>query len=73
MPNPDRPAYHAGIKWHQRLSLRLSILFSVFSILIFSGVLGYNYYHARKMIIAKTESQARNIVTAAADRGPGRE
>ncbi|MEW6076277.1 MAG: SpoIIE family protein phosphatase [Thermodesulfobacteriota bacterium] len=68
MSPPDARSLHSGIKWHHRLSVRLSVLFSVFSILIFSGVLGYNYYHARKMIIAKTEAQARNIVTAAADK-----
>jgi sigma-B regulation protein RsbU (phosphoserine phosphatase) len=59
---------HAGIKWRHRLCVRLSVLFCVFSILIFGLTLGYNYHQARKMIIAEIEVQARNIVAAAAGR-----
>lgn len=58
----------AEIKWHHRLSVRLSILFSVFGVLIFGLTLGYNYYQARKMIITQMEIQAQNMVTAAAGR-----
>ena len=68
MSSTDGRLNHAGIKWRHRLSVRLSILFSVFSILIFGLTLGYNYYQARKMIIVNIEVQARNIVTAAAGR-----
>lgn len=68
MSGTDGKLNHAGIKWCHRLSVRLSILFSVFSIIIFGLTLGYNYYQARKMIIAKIEVQARDIVTAAAGR-----
>ncbi len=60
----DRPN-RSGIKWGHRLSVRLSLLFSVFSILIFGLTLGYNYYRARQTIVATMEDQARNIVAAA--------
>jgi len=66
MSRPEKGPSQPGIFWRHRLSVRLSLLFSIFSILIFSGVLGYNYYQARQMIISKMETQARNIVAAAA-------
>ncbi len=66
MSSADHGLENTGIKWRHRLSVRLSILFSVFSILIFGFTLGYNYYQARKMIISRMEVQARNVVTAAA-------
>lgn len=64
MPKTKRPLNHTRIIWRHRLSVKLSILFSVFSILIFGFTLGYNYYQARKTIISKMEGHARNIVTA---------
>ena len=66
MSTTDDHLNHVGIKWRHRLSVRLSIIFSVFSITIFGLTLGYNYYQARKMIIANIEIQSRNIVAAAA-------
>ncbi len=68
MAGTDDRSNRSGIKWRHRLSVRLSILFSVFSILIFGLTLGYNYYQARRMIVAEMEGQARNIVAAAAGR-----
>jgi sigma-B regulation protein RsbU (phosphoserine phosphatase) len=68
MSRTDDHLSHVGIKWRHRLSVRLSILFSVFSIVIFGLTLGYNYYQARKMIIANIEIRARNIVMATAGR-----
>ena len=68
MSNTDSRLNCAEIRWRHRLSVRLSILFSVFGVLIFGLVLGYNYYQARKMILATMEVQARNTVTAAAGR-----
>ena len=68
MPRTNDHSNQTGIKWRHRLSVRLSILFSVFSVLIFGLTLGYNYYQARKMILARMEDQARNIVAAATGR-----
>lgn len=56
----------AEVKWHHRLPVRLSILLSLFGILIFGVTLGYNYCQARRVIVAKTEVLARNMVAAAA-------
>lgn len=58
----------AGIKWHHRISVRLSVIFSVFSVLIFGAALWYNYYQARNMITENMEIQARDLVMAAAGR-----
>lgn len=68
MPKTDVRHGYAGIKWHHRISVRLSVIFSLFSVLIFGATLGYNYYQARNMIIAKMEIQARDLVMAAAGR-----
>ncbi len=57
-----------GIKWHHRISVRLSVVFSIFSVLIFGATLGYNYYQARNMITEDMEIQARDLVSAAAGR-----
>jgi sigma-B regulation protein RsbU (phosphoserine phosphatase) len=58
----------AGIKWRHRISVRLSTIFSFFSMLIFGMTLGYNYYQTRHMITVEMEMKAQNIVTAAAGR-----
>ncbi len=68
MPGSDARPEKRVIRWRHRLSVRLGVVFSIFTILIFAATLGYNYYQARCMITTKMEAYARNLVSATVGR-----
>ncbi len=57
-----------AIRWRHRISVRLTVVFLTFTVLIFGATLGYNYYQARAMITDKLEDTAGHLVSAAAGR-----
>ena len=47
---------------------KLVLIIAIFSVIIFSVTLGYNYYHSRNLLQAELESNARNLASSLVNR-----